>query len=226
AARRCVLYRLTREARRIPRPALDDWETGWMARGLGVELAVRGFPGVFSVGRLDPGTALLLSSLEGASPAGAVLDWGCGCGVVGAALMTSWHRARVTLADSNALAVESARRTLKANGLDERAVVAADVFEGADGERGRTGLGPWDLIVSNPPFHDGEETDTGATESLIREAPGRLAAGGRLRIVANRFLRYAPLLRRAFGDYAVVAENASYRVYEAVKPGRLARRVR
>ena len=48
-------------------------------------LKVVSLPGVFSHGRLDRGTALLLEHLD-KLPSGHLLDFGCGAGVLGAAL--------------------------------------------------------------------------------------------------------------------------------------------
>lgn len=113
------------------------------------------------------------------------------------------------MADSSALAIESAKRTLAANAgrLKGGIVVPTDVFSDVPGR--------YDLIVSNPPFHAGAGTDYRTVEAFIKEAPVRLNHGGRLRIVANRFLKYPPLLQAAFGDFTVVSEDGRYRVYEA-----------
>ena len=73
--------------------------------------------------------------------------------------------------------------------------------------------GKFDLIISNPPFHDGIDTAYRAVTELITQAKWHLNQGGELRIVANAFLPYPELLRQHFGDYEVVAQTGKFKVY-------------
>src|SRR5690606_36405667 len=54
-------------------------------------------------------------------------------------------------------------------------------------------------IVSNPPFHQGVHTSYQASETLIERASEHLVSGGELRLVANAFLRYPPLIEQHLG---------------------------
>lgn len=168
-------------------------------------LEVVSFPGVFSHGRLDDGTEMLLDTLP-ARIGGRVLDVGTGAGII--AVVAARRGAHVVAVDSDMLAVEAARRTAAANGVVVE-VVAADTFPHA---------GTFDLILSNPPFHEGAKTSLGCAFKLMDNASARLAPGGRLRIVANRFLPYAERLAEKFGvSPQVLAESGRYRVYEATR---------
>lgn len=165
-------------------------------------------PGVFGHGKVDEGTALLLEALEAALPRTPlnVLDVGSGDGIISAWLARRGHD--VTAVDVNHFAVDATRETLAANGLTGR-VLASDVYAALDeGER-------FDLIVSNPPFHQQREINYGPAGRLISEAAGRLTRGGRLVLVANAFLPYADSLRHAFGGFDVLADNPRFRVYQA-----------
>lgn len=166
--------------------------------------AVTTLPGVFSRGRLDEGTEFLLRSLPELK--GRVLDFGCGCGIVGAAIKRRSPDAAVELLDSSALAVRSAELTLESNSIDAK-VFASDGFSEVEGR--------YDAIVSNPPFHRGVGTDYAVVEDLIGKAKTFLNPGGSLIIVANRFLKYKPLLERMFTHASILAENNAYRVYHA-----------
>lgn len=86
-------------------------------------------------------------------------------------------------------------------------MVASDVFSHIN-ER-------FDLIVSNPPFHDGVDTAYRAVEELIFQAKNHLTKGGELRIVANAFLPYPDLLDKAFGKHDVLAKSTKFKVYSA-----------
>ncbi len=172
-------------------------------------LQVAGLPGVFNVGRLDEGTALLLDHL-GDVPAGRLLDFGCGAGVIGACLKARQAAAEVDLVDIHALALASARETFAVNGLDGN-IYPSDGLAQAEGRyRG---------IYTNPPFHTGVKTDYRITANLIREARERLEKGGELRLVANAFLHYPDLIQEVFGNCETLAETTRFKVYRAVRTG-------
>ena len=168
-------------------------------------LNVVSLPGVFSHGRLDRGSALLLDNLD-KLPSGHVLDFGCGAGVLGAAVKRRYPHNSVTLLDVDAFATASSRLTLAANGL-EGEVICEDGIDAAPMEL--------NTILSNPPFHVGVHTDYHATENLLQKAIKHLKKGGELRIVANSFLRYQPLIEEQFGACTVKAEGQGFRIYSA-----------
>ncbi|BAN50524.1 class I SAM-dependent methyltransferase [Metapseudomonas resinovorans] len=204
SARHCQLWKVDiGEA-----PAVPDLEA--LAQRYRLDLAdgpldVVTLPGVFSHGRLDRGTSLLLEQLDGL-PSGHLLDFGCGAGVLGAALKRRYPQSRLTLLDVDAFAVASSRLTLAANGL-EAEVIAADGIHGAP-----EGLA---AIVSNPPFHQGVHTHYQASEDLLRAARRHLVAGGELRLVANSFLKYPPLIEQHLGPCRLLAEGDGFRIYSA-----------
>lgn len=168
-------------------------------------LQVITLPGVFSHGRLDRGSALLLEHLD-KLPAGHLLDFGCGAGVLGATLQRRYPQNRLTLLDVDAFAVESSRLTLAANGL-EGEVIAGDGIDAAPDNLA--------AIVSNPPFHQGVHTSYAATEHLLRQSACHLAPGGELRLVANSFLKYPPLIEQHLGSCRTLAEADGFRIYSA-----------
>ena len=198
SARRCGLYhcRLERQATF----AFDAWWSEYHTDSV----VVKTLPGVFSRDGLDVGSRLLLSAIKNAQ--GTVLDVGCGAGVLAAALAKSAPGLKLTLSDVNAAALEAARATLAANGLQGEAI-ASDVFSDIQGR--------FNLIISNPPFHDGLQTNLNAAEALIRGAVKHLHVGGRLCIVANAFLPYPNMLDAAFGSHEVLAQTGKFKVYQA-----------
>jgi len=112
----------------------------------------------------------------------------------------------VTLLDVDAFATASSRLTLAANGLE------AEVLTGDGIDAAPMGL---NAILSNPPFHVGVHTDYFATENLLRKAAKHLKNGGELRLVANSFLKYQPLIEEHLGVCAIKAEGNGFRIYRA-----------
>jgi 16S rRNA (guanine1207-N2)-methyltransferase len=165
--------------------------------------------GVFSSDRLDPGTRMLLDALP-PTMTGAVLDVGCGVGVIG--FTCAWRGAfRVDLVDANLLAVQAAERNLHLPGLENCRVFASDVYSAVGDER-------YDLIVSNPPFHRGKAIDHTVADRLMDDAPQHLTPGGQLLIVANAFLAVGRRLERIFRQVDTVTASRQYHVLAARDP--------
>ncbi|STW09499.1 ribosomal RNA small subunit methyltransferase C [Klebsiella grimontii] len=133
-----------------------------------------------------------------------MLDVGCGAGVLATVLASHSPKVRLTLCDVSAPAVEASRATLAANGI-EGEVFASNVFSEVNGR--------FDMIISNPPFHDGLQTSLEAAQTLIRGAVRHLNSGGELRIVANAFLPYPNVLDEIFGFHEVIAQTGRFKVY-------------
>ncbi len=205
SARRCSFYWGKCENKPAPFK-LENWFNSYPIKRGETSLTVRALPGVFSQSELDVGTALLLDTLPALS--GAVLDFGCGAGVIGAVLKQQNPSLDITMADVSALAVASAEETLRFNNLEGKAT-ATDVFAAIDGK--------FDAIVTNPPFHAGLDTSYTATETLIAQSPEYLTKGGQMVMVANRFLKYPPLIERAFGACQTVAASNKFSIYRSVK---------
>ena len=204
--RRC---RLLRAIRLAPPPRRDDltaWEvSGSVDWGAG-ERRWTFYPGVFACGRLDPATELLARAL-GAGPAlppgCRILDFGAGTGILAAAALDkAGPGATVHLLDPDAISLAAAARN----------VPSATQVLGAGTEAVE---GPFDLIVSNPPVHEGRRESLRTVAELAAGAPRLLARGGRLLLVALRKLPVGELLRRHFKRVATVADEGAFRVWSA-----------
>ena len=80
---------------------------------------------------------------------------------------------------------------------------------------------PYEWIVMNPPFHhglhDGRQADPELGKRFIQLAASTLVQGGRLLMVANRNLPYEDTLNAAFRKVVKLADEAGYKVFEAVR---------
>ena len=206
SARHCQLWRCQVDQQPAA-PSLEVADKVFTVSAGEHSIQVHSVPGVFSHGRLDLGTKLLLECLDDL-PVGHYLDFGCGAGVVGSFLKKIYPQSSVSMLDVDAFAIHSSRLTLANNQL-EAMVMAGDGIH--DAPKHLT------AIISNPPFHQGVHTQYQTTETLLREAAAHLLPGGELRIVANSFLKYPPLIEQHLGSCTVLAERDGFKVYRAVR---------
>jgi 16S rRNA G1207 methylase RsmC len=165
------------------------------------------YTGAFAPDRLDDGAAALIAGMQ--IPSGArVLDLGCGTGLVGLAALR--RGAHAILTDVSARAVLSARETLAANGYPDIPVAHAC---GATTVETAT----CNIVVANPPFHQGHGLHFEVAQFFIEEAARVLKASGRLYLVANAFLNYEPWLRAHFARVQQVWGDRRFRVWEGIK---------
>jgi 16S rRNA G1207 methylase RsmC len=178
------------------------------------EVSYQQYPGVFSTNHIDYATQFLLKEwatndalAELPAPA-QILDPGCGNGIIGDYLLGRYPEAKLTAYDISRVATASTELNLHAHGYTDRATVleAGALDEIREPAR-------FDLIVTNPPFHDEFQTDISVSTDLFLAASDRLTPGGHLVVVANRHLNYATHLRRYFDEVLVVAENEKFVVY-------------
>ena len=131
--------------------------------------------GVFSHGRLDAGTALLLRAAPPPPPTGAALDLGCGAGPIAVALAGRAPGAQVWAVDVNERARALCAANASANGRANIVVAAPD--EVPAGVR-------FDVIWSNPPIRIGKA----ALHELLAGWLDRLTPAGRAVLVVQKHL--------------------------------------
>ncbi len=191
------------------RGALADWEEPLELEAPGGPLRLVSLPGLFAHGRLDPGTGLLLEVLEALprpKAAARILDFGCGAGTIGLALLRRSPGAEVHGVDRDALAIHAARRNLPNAHLhlgDGWGAVPAELR--------------FDLVASNPPLHTGKDQDLGGLAALVDGCRRRLTRRGRLLLVTQRPLPMGPLLAEHFSRVDISRETRSFRVWTATQ---------
>jgi len=178
---------------------LSDWRRVGQITIAGEKRPWVSYPGTFAKGGLDEGTAFLLEHLPAPIAGSSVLDFATGTGVLAAAISGQATLA-IHMIEADAIALAAARE----NVADARAIVGASLAAAGD-ER-------YDLIVSNPPIHDGIAESRHVLERLVADAPRHLRPGGRLVLVVQRRVAVVPLLGSAFAEARVIAENGRFTV--------------
>lgn len=176
----------------------------------------RSRPGVFAWNRVDPASALLAAHLP-PDLAGVAADLGAGHGYLAAELLARCPGiAALDLYEAQARALELARANLAP--FADRAQLGYHWHDVAAGLPRS-----YDVIVSNPPFHaQGRADRPDLGRAFIAAAAQALDPGGRLWLVANRHLPYEAALDANFGQVRTVAQQAGFKVVEAIRSARAA----
>ncbi|WP_118134246.1 class I SAM-dependent methyltransferase [Oceanicella sp. SM1341] len=169
-------------------------------------------PGMFSHDHPDAGSELLAATLAEQKKGlkGRVADLGAGYGWLSAAVLAAHPDIRsLALYEADHAALEAART----NVTDPRAS-----FHWADA----TGLGkrdgPFDVVITNPPFHTGRAAEPALGQAFIAAAARVLTPGGRLWLVANRQLPYEAALDQVFVERETVANAGGFKVMTGFRP--------
>ena len=203
-------------------PAAAESSARLTVRGEPRELALRGIGAVFGGAGADAGSLLLLDALDRAltagelgtaeSPVVAAADLGCGNGLMTAYLAAALPEASVLGSDVDADAVGSTCETLAVNTLARENVQVSwdDALSRVDAES-------LDLVLLNPPFHDGTTVDATLVQGLLDSAARVLRPGGQLWFVHNSHLRYRTEVERRVGDVEQRARDRRFTVLRATR---------
>ncbi len=179
---------------------LADWRRERKVDIGGVGRTWVSYPGTFAKGGIDDGTAFLLGHLGPVPKRARVLDFAAGTGVIAAAIATLSPEAAIDMIEADALAVAAAHENVP--GI--RAILGNSL--------GASGGARYDLIVSNPPVHDGIAESRAVLDRLIAEAPRHLAPSGRLLVVVQKRIPVLSGMVTAFGSARLVAEDGRFTV--------------
>ncbi|MFT4976950.1 MAG: 16S rRNA (guanine1207-N2)-methyltransferase, partial [Myxococcota bacterium] len=171
------------------------------------------YPGVFAKGTLDAGSAALLNAMPPLGPKVRLLDFACGAGVIGGALLRKRPEMEVWMTDADAVSVKAA-----AENVPEARVLCGD------GWRAVPTVRHFHMIVANPPIHTGKGRDYSVLNDFISQAPTRMRDKAQLWLVAQRQVPANVPLSETFSRVRVAWEDSRYRVWCAEIPQRKKKR--
>lgn len=192
-------------------PPVNPYPTSFTDSDAGFVLY--GHANVFSRDRLDAGARYFLKQFHRLPHAQAVIDLGCGNGVLGIAYQRDNMSAEVCFVDESFMAIASAREGYQHQFSDDAQQAR---FVENDGLSGFAD-GCADLILCNPPFHQQHVVAEQLAYALFTESKRCLRHNGQLWVVANRHLPYQAVLKRLFGQCSVVTPGPRFNLYRAVK---------
>ncbi|HWV13914.1 MAG TPA: methyltransferase [Cellvibrio sp.] len=164
-------------------------------------------PGQFGWNKIDQGSSFLMAEvnrrLQGQTLA-SCLDLGCGYGFLSIASRGLDINRRV-LTDNNAAALLSARRNCEQLGI------AAEVIASDAGQQLQE---QFDLILCNPPFHQGFSVDGDLTDKFLNGAKKLMSRQGVSYFVVNQFIPLEKKALQHFNRVTLIAHNKSFKIIE------------
>ncbi len=174
---------------------------------------------VFSPGRVDEGSAMLLQAtaclctqqqLTGKT----ALDLCCGCGLIGIAL--AHCGLKCSACDVSAAALFLSALNLCRCKLPERACSA--YLQPSDLLADLNQAVHFDLIAVNPPFHQGVARNDSLSNALFASAGAHLNPEGTLLVVGNTCLKYPERLQQFFTSCTTICHSTRFNVSAARQP--------
>lgn len=185
----------------ITTPILDD-------RGYGswheLERGYVSKPGIFGWSKLDEGTELLWKTLPADLSPRSILDLGCGYGWLAVEAGKRWPKAELVATDNNVTALLAAEQNFVRLGLKKWAITPSDAGDEIEQK--------FDLILCNPPFHQGFAWEGDLSLKFLQAAARLLSLDGTAYFVVNSFI---PLERKAapfFPSIKTLENNGRFKV--------------
>ena len=191
---------------------LDDQQYAQLQQPFAQAPKLYSKPGVFGWNKIDQGTELLLSTLPAIldnhpHTIHNILDLGCGYGWIFTNVEKYFpiekHAVHITATDNNATAIVCAHENTKQSSHD--IIVVAD-----DCASQIQTL--YDLILCNPPFHQGFSHDKSLTRKFLTQTKRLLSPTGIAVFVVNDFVKFPIELLNQFTDHHVVTTKQGFTI--------------
>lgn len=190
------------------KPQTESSPKQWQTKLRGKSLTFTSDTNVFSKGRIDFGSRLLIESFVEPEAKGDLLDLGCGYGPIGLALAASFPDRHIIMADVNERALHLAKKNASDNHLSNVEIVESDRFSGL---RNRT----FAVVITNPPIRAGKRV----VHDIFEGAKKALVNRGELWVVIQK-KQGAPSahkkINELFGNVEVVEKKKGYYIIKAV----------
>lgn len=183
----------------------------------GLQLILHNHANVFCRQKLDIGARFFIEQFGQLPAAQHLLDLGCGNGVLGICAKYAIDRhygldSHCHFVDESYMAVDSARVNVAAAfGNEARAsFTVSHCLEQVDFKQGQDETNRPDVVLCNPPFHQGNSLGDQIASQMLQQSFRVLRPGGELWVIGNRHLSYHHKIKRVFGNCETVAGNKKF----------------
>ncbi len=177
------------------RPAIDDNGQSYFSK-----------PGLYGWDKIDAGSAFLAEHLTefcANDPPARILDLGCGYGYLSIKAHQLFKPQRLVATDNNAAALLACKKNFSQFAI-EGEVIADDCARHIK-ER-------FDLLICNPPFHQGFGTERDLTETFVAAAHRLCAPHGAAAFVVNAFIPLERHTENHFPHITCIAHDGRFKL--------------
>jgi 23S rRNA (guanine1835-N2)-methyltransferase len=184
-----------------PKSSLPDFKL-FKSVNNDLDLSLKQYAGVFSSGKIDNATRMLLQSLPQIEEDSNVLDVACGNGVIGTYVRKQQPKCTIDSLDDSYLAIASAKLNLPKSVGD---FYWSNSIQSIKDKQ-------YDYILCNPPFHFEHENTIEIALQLFKETKSILKEEGAFYVVSNKHLNYTTHLSKLYPFVSQVAETDKFEV--------------
>ncbi|MCK7597374.1 class I SAM-dependent methyltransferase [Microbulbifer sp. CAU 1566] len=171
-------------------------------------------PGLFGWNKIDTGSALLATHFAEHHPSAnaRVVDLGCGYGYLSTQLAQQLPTAQaitIQATDNNAAAIQACQRNFQVLGIQGE-VVAGDAGSTIESRSA-------DLLICNPPFHQGFQVEGDLTDRFLKQAARILRPQGIALFVVNEFIPLGKKAQGIFQSAELLNKEKGFCVYRLTK---------
>lgn len=168
--------------------------------------------GVFSKGKIDFGSDLLISTFLNANPPGPkkkILDVGCGYGPIGLMCAKVLPYSEITLVDVNERALDLAKDNQKSNKISNANLQVSNCLDAVLDLK-------FDCVLTNPPIRAGKEI----VHQILEQSNDVLSSGGELWVVIQKKQGMPSAKKKMqdlYGNAEIIEKSKGYYILKSVK---------
>lgn len=190
-------------------PEVEHAEKNWTFELRGFNFKFTTDNGVFSKNTVDYGSRALLDAVDlSETPAGPILDMGCGYGPIGMTLAKLAPERQIDMVDVNERALGLAQKNCDLNQIQNVAIFESAEYQNVTAQ--------YAAILTNPPIRAGKTV----VQNILKGAYDHLLSDGELDVVIQK-KQGAPsakqLMADTFGNVQIIHKDKGYYILQSIK---------
>lgn len=190
-------------------PEVEHAEKNWTFELRGFNFKFTTDNGVFSKDTVDYGSRALLDAVDlSETPAGPILDMGCGYGPIGMTLAKLAPERQIDMVDVNERALGLAQKNCDLNQIQNVAIFESAEYQNVTAQ--------YAAILTNPPIRAGKAV----VQNILKGAYDHLLPDGELDVVIQK-KQGAPsakqLMADTFGNVQIIHKDKGYYILQSIK---------
>lgn len=190
-------------------PEVEHAEKNWTFELRGFNFKFTTDNGVFSKNTVDYGSRALLDAVDlSETPAGPILDMGCGYGPIGMTLAKLAPERQIDMVDVNERALGLAQKNCDLNQIQNVAIFESAEYQNVTAQ--------YAAILTNPPIRAGKAV----VQNILKGAYDHLLTDGELDVVIQKKQgepSAKQLMADTFGNVQIIHKDKGYYILQSIK---------